>query len=588
MSYSKNKLKLKVAVFLLITTLIFWLIPSNLIFGEGEEQAGGGEVIVDADADANAPAEEGEESQTLKLDVERASPTAASFNVDSGATFSVTFRIENNSTGEGATPKVYRTISGDYSLAYSGLTLTAGPSTSGSFTGLVSTQATPPGSPISYTWTFTAPSVITDTEIEDAITLGASLSSISPHRTWPTGGDKTSDSKSYKVTVLAPASPGDNTAPEGSITINSDAIYTNNTSVTLNLAATDAVGVTQYRVANGIDASGGTVVAVTSTTSFSADISWTLPSGDDTKTVAVQYGDAANNWSSNYMDNIILDQTPPVIVAGTATGTLGSNGWYVSNVTVPFSATDNLSGFAPSGALSTDLASKTTIGEGAALYVTSDGISDMAGNSAVGIQAGPFKVDKTAPVITINIPDAGANYTLNQIVNADWTATDATSGIASATGTVDSGSPINTSSIGPKTFTVDAEDNAGNTASISVSYGVIYQWYGFLPPINTSGARSVFKLGSTVPVKFRIGPGIIPDATATIGYALVTGDTAGPVNEAVSTSAATSGNLFRYDSTDNLYIFNLNTKKITDGAGTYRISVTLDDGMTYNVDIGLK
>ena len=35
MSYFKNNLKLKVSVFLLITALIFWLIPSNLIFGEG-------------------------------------------------------------------------------------------------------------------------------------------------------------------------------------------------------------------------------------------------------------------------------------------------------------------------------------------------------------------------------------------------------------------------------------------------------------------------------------------------------------------------------------------------------------------------
>ena len=63
-------------MFLIITTLIFWSVPSNLIFGEGEEQAGGGEVIVEADADANAPAEEGEESHTVKVNVVRASPTA--------------------------------------------------------------------------------------------------------------------------------------------------------------------------------------------------------------------------------------------------------------------------------------------------------------------------------------------------------------------------------------------------------------------------------------------------------------------------------------------------------------------------------
>src|SRR4030043_749125 len=42
MSYFKNNLKLKITVFLLITALIFWLIPSNLIFGEGEDQGGDG------------------------------------------------------------------------------------------------------------------------------------------------------------------------------------------------------------------------------------------------------------------------------------------------------------------------------------------------------------------------------------------------------------------------------------------------------------------------------------------------------------------------------------------------------------------
>lgn len=327
---------------------------------------------------------------------------------------------------------------------------------------------------------------------------------------------------------------------------------------------------------------------------YSSATSTTLAGlAEGSHTFYVRAKDAAGNEDSTPASQSFgVDITAPVITAGTPTGTLGSNGWWVSSVTVPFSATDNLSGFAPGGLLSKDLASETTVGEGAALDVTSDGISDMAGNSAVGIQAGPFKVDWTPPVVTITLLDTGngeGKYILNQIVSATWNANDSLSGVDGDTsGTI----TLDTSTIGPKTVTVPpptVKDYAGNEAAeVSASYSVIYQWYGFLPPINTSGARSVFKLGSTVPVKFRIGPGIIPDATATIGYALVTGDTAGPVNEAVSTSAATSGNLFRYDSTDNLYIFNLNTKKITDGAGTYRISVALDDGMTYNVDIGLK
>jgi len=102
MSYSKNKLKLKVVVFLLITTLIFWLIPSNLIFGEGEDQTGEGEVTVGADADANAPAEEGEESHTVKVDVVRDTPPGNLVNMDSGTTFSVEFRVENANTGDDA------------------------------------------------------------------------------------------------------------------------------------------------------------------------------------------------------------------------------------------------------------------------------------------------------------------------------------------------------------------------------------------------------------------------------------------------------------------------------------------------------
>ena len=105
----------------------------------------------------------------------------------------------------------------------------------------------------------------------------------------------------------------DTTPPTGSITINGDAAYTNSTNVTLNLAATDAVGVTGYRVADGSDASGAATVPVTSTTSFSEDIAWTLPTGDGTRTVAVQYRDEVGNWSPNYTDNIILDTIPPVV-----------------------------------------------------------------------------------------------------------------------------------------------------------------------------------------------------------------------------------------------------------------------------------
>jgi len=87
-----------------------------------------------------------------------------------------------------------------------------------------------------------------------------------------------------------------------------------------------------------------------------------------------------------------IDWTAPKITAGTPQGTQRNNGSWATNVTVPFSATDNLSGFEPKGDLYTDMAAKTTVRPGSDLYVTSEGIYDMAGNFAAGIPAGPFDV----------------------------------------------------------------------------------------------------------------------------------------------------------------------------------------------------
>lgn len=52
----------------------------------------------------------------------------------------------------------------------------------------------------------------------------------------------------------------------------------------------------------------------------------------------------------------------------------------------------------------------------------------------------------------------------------------------------------------------------------------------------------------------------VSTALAKISYVKITDGIAGEVTEAISTSAATTGNLFRYDSTNEQYIFNLSTK----------------------------
>lgn len=61
---------------------------------------------------------------------------------------------------------------------------------------------------------------------------------------------------------------------------------------------------------------------------------------------------------------------------------------------------------------------------------------------------------------------------------------------------------------------------------------------------------------------------------------------AGTDLEAVSSAAATTGNLFRYDPTAHQYIFNWSTKGLT--RGTYRLFINLGDGVERTVNLGLK
>jgi hypothetical protein len=56
--------------------------------------------------------------------------------------------------------------------------------------------------------------------------------------------------------------------------------------------------------------------------------------------------------------------------------------------------------------------------------------------------------------------------------------------------------------------------------------------------------------------------------------------------EAASTSAADSGNTFRYDATSAQYIFNLGTKSLSQG--TWQVRIDLGDGSTNLVLISLK
>jgi DNA/RNA endonuclease G (NUC1) len=139
------------------------------------------------------------------------------------------------------------------------------------------------------------------------------------------------------------------------------------------------------------------------------------------------------------------------------------------------------------------------------------------------------------------------------------------------------------------TFNVRVTDNGSPNkfAEETIHVGVAYTWTNLLDPINTDGS-SIFKLGRTIPLKFKLtgASSGLTSAVAKVYLAKVSGGVVGTVLEAESTSAASSGNTFRYDASGDQYIFNLSTSGLT--AGTYQLSVDFGDGVLHTLTFGLK
>lgn len=207
-------------------------------------------------------------------------------------------------------------------------------------------------------------------------------------------------------------------------------------------------------------------------------------------------------------------------------------------------------------------------------------------SDGTAIRFKPPGPDIDAPIITITSPANGASFKLNESVLANYGCSDLRSGVAQCAGTVLNGAPIDTATVGAKSFRVDAKDNLNNTGNLISSYQVTYNFGGFLPPVDIStGQQRIMnqtKAGSSVPVKFSL-TGNQGMSIFAAGY-----PASKPVNCAETTSidpleeiaAAGSSGLW-YDPTTDQYRYVWKTDKAW--ATTCRVlTLRFMDGTGYN------
>lgn len=173
--------------------------------------------------------------------------------------------------------------------------------------------------------------------------------------------------------------------------------------------------------------------------------------------------DKAGNTASTSVTGINIDKTNPTI-SGNRTPAANSFGWNNTNVTAHFNCGDALSGVATTPnpfniVVSTEGAGQTATGT----------CTDLAGNTKSKTIT-DINIDKTAPVITLNTPADNSEYVRFDDILADWSADGGISGLDTSSGTVPSGSLIDTTIAGTIPFSITATDKAGNTASSNTSY----------------------------------------------------------------------------------------------------------------------
>ncbi|UZX04997.1 hypothetical protein F8G81_22145 [Arthrobacter sp. CDRTa11] len=319
----------------------------------------------------------------------------------------------------------------------------------------------------------------------------------------------------------------------------------------------------------------------TDATSGPASATQTVTSSGEGSTIAVQspaFTDNAGNMTAAgaASHSFKIDKTAPVVSYTSAAGTVGTNGWYKSDVEATFTGTDG-----SSGPLSATKAA-TSATEGASVLIESPAFEDVAGNKTpAGAASQAFKIDKTAPSVALSSTVA-TGYFGSTAPAPECVGSDGLSGLASCVVTGYE------TKVGNHVLTATATDLAGNTATATQRYSVLaWTLKGFYQPVDMNGVLNTVKGGSTVPAKFEVFAGdteITDPSNMAFSMARITCSLALPQDDIETT--ATGSTSLRYDATAGQFVYNWKTPT---GAGTcYQLTMRTPDGSSISANFKLK
>ncbi|MEQ1511818.1 MAG: PxKF domain-containing protein [Lysobacteraceae bacterium] len=199
--------------------------------------------------------------------------------------------------------------------------------------------------------------------------------------------------------------------------------------------------------------------------------------------------DIAGNSATSNVVTVKIDRTFPTIVPR-YTSQPNNNGWYNHDVVIEFDCADAVSGIQPG-----DCPISLTLSDEGANVTRTVPVHDVAGLQSTTTVV--VNIDKTAPVITsIPLPTTvllNGQYTVTPVAN------DPISGVVSAACT-----PLDTQTVGQKTVTCNATDRAGNMASRTATYRVVYDFVPLSAPMSNPGQLYLVEAPRSVPFEWRV------------------------------------------------------------------------------------